>query len=158
MRNVRINLHAHDLAPAEAYRRLSDFARYPDMTDTVRQVVVEEPAADGSVVSTWTVKFRSGLLNWTERDVLDPVERTITFTQLRGDFHTFEGDWRLSAAEPGGTEITFDATFDLGMASLEAILDPIAEAALRENILVIVRGLVGRVDELVPVGALEGSP
>ena len=157
MRNVRINLHAHDLAPAEAYRRLSDFARYPDMTDTVRQVVVEEPAADGSVVSTWTVKFRSGLLNWTERDVLDPVERTITFTQLRGDFHTFEGDWRLSAAEPGGTEITFDATFDLGMASLEAILDPIAEAALRENILVIVQGLVGRVDELVPVAALEGS-
>jgi ribosome-associated toxin RatA of RatAB toxin-antitoxin module len=158
MRDVTIHLHAHDLTPAETYRRLSDFARYPAMTDTVRQVVVDEPSADGSVVSTWTVKFRSGLLHWTERDVLDPVAQTITFTQLRGDFHTFEGQWRLSAAQPGGTEITFDATFDLGMASLEAILDPIAEAALRENILVIVQGLVGRVDELVPLSALETSP
>ena len=157
MRNVTITLHAHDVAPAEAYRRLSDFARYPAMTDQVREVFVEEPAADGSVVSTWTVKFRSGLLQWTERDVLDPVERTITFTQVRGDFHTFEGGWRLAAADPGGTEITFDATFDLGMASLEAILDPIAEAALRENILVIVEGLVGHVEERTPLAALEGS-
>jgi ribosome-associated toxin RatA of RatAB toxin-antitoxin module len=154
MRNVRIHLHCPDLAPAEAYRRLSDFPRYPSMTDTVREVVVEPPAEDGSVVSTWTVRFRSGLLQWTERDVLDPVDRTITFTQLRGDFHRFDGQWRSQPAEGGGTEITFDATFDLGMASLEAILDPIAEATLRENILLIVQGLVGDVQVLPPLRAV----
>lgn len=157
MRSVTLQLHAHEVDPLEAYARVSDFARYPTMTDTVRSVVVAEPAADGSVVSEWTVRFRNGLLRWTERDVLDPVARTITFTQLKGDFHRFEGDWRITAADDGGTLITFDAIFDLGMASLEAILDPIAEGALRLNISLIVQGLLGAVSELVPASALDGS-
>lgn len=155
MRTVTISFYAPIVAPAEAYRRLSDFPRYPSMTDTVRQVVVDDPATDGSVVSTWTVRFRNGLLHWTERDVLDPVNRTISFTQLRGDFHRFEGQWRLAPSGPAGTEIVFHATFDLGMASLEALLDPIAESTLRENIRLIVQGLVGEVEVLVPL-ALEG--
>jgi len=157
MRNVTLHLHASDVGQAEAYARISDFARYPSMTETVREVVLEDPAADGSVVSQWTVKFRNGLLQWTERDVLDPAGRTITFTQLRGDFHRFEGEWRITAAEDGGTLVVFAATFDLGMASLEAILDPIAEAALRGNIRLIVQGLLGSVQELALEPALDGS-
>jgi ribosome-associated toxin RatA of RatAB toxin-antitoxin module len=155
MRNVRILFSAADVAVADAYRRVSDFRRYPSMTDTVREVVVDDPAPDGSVVSTWTVRFRSGLLRWTERDHLDPVNRAITFTQLTGDFHRFEGQWRLEPLESGGTMVIFDATFDLGMASLEAILDPIAEAALRNNILLIVQGLLGTVEVLPAKEALQ---
>jgi len=157
MRSVTLRLHAHEVDPLEAYARVSDFARYPTMAETVRSVVVAEPAADGSVVSEWTVRFRNGLLRWTERDVLDPAAQTITFTQLTGDFHRFEGTWRVAAAPEGGTLVTFDAMFDLGMASLEAILDPIAEGALRLNITLIVQGLLGAVSELVPEPALGGA-
>ncbi len=41
------------------------------------------------------------------------------------------------------------------MASLEAILDPIAEAALRSNIRLIVEGLLGDVTEIVPEPTLD---
>jgi putrescine aminotransferase len=142
--------------PAAAYERISDFARYPSMVDTVREVVVAEPDSDGSIRSQWTVRFRSGLLQWTERDVLDAAERTITFTQLEGDFHTFTGQWRIDQID-GGTVVVFEATFDLGMASLEAILDPIADAALRSNIRLIVEGLLGDVTEIVPEPTLDRS-
>ncbi len=154
MRTVSIHLHARGTEPAAAYERISDFARYPSMVDTVREVVVAEPDSDGSIRSQWTVRFRSGLLQWTERDVLDAAERTITFTQLEGDFHTFTGQWRMDEFD-GGTVVVFEATFDLGMASLEAILDPIAEAALRSNIRLIVEGLLGDVTEIVPESTLH---
>ena len=130
MRTVAIHLHASGIDPVAAYERISDFARYPSMVDTVREVVVAEPDSDGSIRSQWTVRFRSGLLQWTERDVLDAVARTITFTQLEGDFHTFTGQWRI---------------------------DPIAEAALRSNIRLIVEGLLGDVTEIVPESARDAS-
>jgi ribosome-associated toxin RatA of RatAB toxin-antitoxin module len=157
MRSVTIHLHARHISHEEAYTRISDFGRYPSMTDTVREVVVGDRDTDGSVESSWTVRFRNGLLQWTERDVLDPVTRTITFTQLKGDFHRFEGEWRIVPADGDGTVVVFEASFDLGMASLEAILDPIAEGALRNNILLIVQGLLGSATEFAIEPALDGS-
>jgi ribosome-associated toxin RatA of RatAB toxin-antitoxin module len=157
MRTVAIHLHASSIDPAESFARISDFARYPSMVDTVREVVVAEPDTDGSIRSRWTVRFRSGLLQWTERDVLDPADRTITFAQLEGDFHSFTGQWRINPMVDGGTVVVFEATFDLGMATLEAILDPIAEAALRSNIHLIVEGLLGDVTEIVPEPARDRS-
>ena len=71
MRTVVIHLHARGIGPAETYARISDFARYPSMVETVREVVVGEPDSDGSVLSAWTVRFRSGLLQWTERGYLE---------------------------------------------------------------------------------------
>src|SRR6266536_659626 len=129
---IRTLTAAHDAAAV--YARISDFARYPELTETVRDVDLHPPQADGSIVSEWTVAFRSGLLRWTERDVLDPVALSISFTQLAGDFETFCGTWTV-APVAGGTAITFEAVFDLGIPSLAEILDPVAETTLRSNIL-----------------------
>jgi ribosome-associated toxin RatA of RatAB toxin-antitoxin module len=142
---IRTRTTAHDAA--EAYARISDFARYPQLTEAVKDVVLHPAEADGSIVSEWTVHFRKGLLRWTERDLLDPVARTITFTQVKGDFVEFSGVWLVEPSEQG-TEVIFDATFDLGIPTLADILDPIAEATLRSNILIILRGLLGEVTEL----------
>ena len=158
MPNVAIHLHAPNVDHRRAYARVSDFARYPSLVETVRQVVVAEPEADGSVVSSWTVAFRSGLLHWTERDVLDRDTNTITFTQLEGDFHSFSGQWRIAPAATRGTVVVFEAAFDLGIASLEAILDPIAESALRSNILLIVQGLLGEVTEVTELAEAVPAP
>jgi len=116
-------------------------------------VDLHPPQADGSIVSEWTVAFRSGLLRWTERDVLDPVALSISFTQLAGDFETFAGTWTVEPVSDG-TVVTFEAVFDLGIPSLADILDPVAEATLRSNILVILRGLLGDV-ELVELAAVS---
>jgi ribosome-associated toxin RatA of RatAB toxin-antitoxin module len=141
---------AHDVEPEAAYQRIQDFRRYPDVTETVREVVVHPPGADGTVVSDWTVRFRNGLMRWTERDSFHPEELTVGFTQLRGDFEVFEGTWRCSPAERG-TVVTFEAAFDLGIPTLADLLDPVAESTLRTNIELILRGLLGRVSALPAV-------
>lgn len=123
------------------FARLSDFERYPEFTDAVRKVQVTR-SEDGVIDSEWAVNFRNGILRWTETEIVDQAERSITFTQTTGDFASFNGAWRVEQ-RADEVLIRFDAEFDMGMASLAAILDPIAEAALIENIQRILSGLNG---------------
>ncbi|MFS8203761.1 SRPBCC family protein [Streptomyces sp. CWNU-52B] len=156
MRQVTVRMTAQGIDPENAYRRISDFRRYPELTSTVHQVDVHPPRPDGSVVSEWTVAFRNGLMRWTERDVFSPLTHSIAFEQLTGDFETFEGTW---ACEPhrDGTTITFRASFDLGIPTLAEILDPVAESTLRTNIEQIVQGLLGS-ESPVSVSPVSVSP
>ncbi|EYT78863.1 SRPBCC family protein [Streptomyces andamanensis] len=144
MRQVTVRVNAQDVRPEAAYERIRDFGRYPDVTETVREVVVHPPGADGTVVSDWTVRFRNGLMRWSERDSFHPERLTLGFTQLRGDFEVFEGTWRCAPAGDG-TVVTFDAAFDLGIPTLAELLDPVAESTLRTNIELILAGLLGPV-------------
>ena len=148
MRTVSLRAIATEVDATTAYDRISDFVSYPELTDTV--VSVDVDAADHqAVVSTWTVKFRRGLMRWTERDTFDRDAGTIEFEQLSGDFASLEGMWRVTATEEG-TEIGFTAEFDLGMPTLADILDPVAESALRSNITVILGSLLGAVGLVEP--------
>ncbi|MEV2211854.1 aromatase/cyclase [Streptomyces sp. NPDC050997] len=142
MRHVAVHAVADDLAPADVYRRITDFRRYPELTDTVREVRVDAPLPDGSLVSDWTVAFRGGLMRWRERDTFSPETLSLTFEQLSGDFQTFEGSWRCEPRDDG-TLVVFTASFDLGIPTLAEILDPVAESTLRTNIARILFGLVG---------------
>jgi ribosome-associated toxin RatA of RatAB toxin-antitoxin module len=142
MRHVVLHALADGLAPADVYGRITDFRRYPELTDTVREVRVDAPLPDGSLVSEWTVTFRGGLMRWRERDSFSPETLSLTFEQLSGDFQTFEGSWRCEPRD-GGTLIVFTASFDLGIPTLAEILDPVAESTLRTNIARILVGLVG---------------
>ncbi|WP_432196079.1 type II toxin-antitoxin system RatA family toxin [Streptomyces sp. bgisy027] len=141
MRQVVLHAIADGSEPAAVYHRITDFRRYPELTDTVREVRVDA-LPDGSVVSDWTVSFRGGLMRWRERDTFAPDTLTLTFEQLSGDFQTFEGSWRCEPRD-GGTLVVFTASFDLGIPTLAEILDPVAESTLRTNIARILAGLVG---------------
>ena len=157
MTNVIVRALAPGLDPDVTYHRISDFARYPELTAAVREVVVHAADEDASVVSEWEVHFRTGLLRWTERDTFDRAQRSIAFRQLTGDFAAFGGTWRVDDAVPGSL-VTFDASFDLGIPTLAPILDPVAASTLRSNILLILEGLLGGVQALedevfVPSGA-----
>ncbi|WP_320775343.1 SRPBCC family protein [Streptomyces sp. CRN 30] len=142
MPHVVLHALADGVDPAEAYRRISDFRRYPEFTETVREVSVEPPLPDGSTISDWAVVFRGGLMRWRERDTYAPESHTLAFEQLSGDFASFAGSWRCEARD-AGTLIVFDAAFDLGIPSLAEILDPVAESTLRHLIGQIVQGLLG---------------
>jgi hypothetical protein len=96
-------------------------------------------------VSRWEVTFRAGLLRWTEQDTFDPVALSITFRQLQGDAAVFDGSWHCVDAAPG-SEILFSARLDMGIPSLADALEPIAARTLTDNIVSIVRGLVGRAE------------
>ncbi|MDH6623276.1 ribosome-associated toxin RatA of RatAB toxin-antitoxin module [Streptomyces sp. LBL] len=151
MRHVVLHAFADGLAPVDVYRRITDFRRYPELTDTVREVRVEAPLSDGSLVSDWTVTFRGGLMRWRERDTFSPDTLSLSFEQVSGDFQTFEGSWRCEPRD-GGTLVVFAASFDLGIPTLAEILDPVAESTLRNNIGHILIGLVGAevIDERAP--------
>lgn len=141
MRHVQIEAVVPDADADAVFDRIGDFARYRDYTDAVREVTVI-PGIDGMLTSHWSVYFRNGLLCWSERDVFDHAGRTITFEQLDGDFEELDGHWAIT---PLGSDVrvVFTAVFDLGMPSLAAIIDPIAERTLRDNMHKILSGLLG---------------
>ena len=144
MRTVRLRLHVPDKSANDVYRTLADFERYPELSDAVRSVAVTE-VSENHTVSQWEVTFRAGLLRWTEEDTFDPDALSIAFRQLEGDAAVFDGSWQcVDAAQ--GSEIEFAARLDMGIPSLADALEPIAVRTLIDNIVSIVRGLVGRAE------------
>lgn len=144
MRTVRLTMHVPRRAATDVYRTLSDFGRYPELSDAVRSVDVVHASADRAV-SRWEVTFRAGLLRWTEEDHFDPATSTIRFQQVDGDIAAFDGSWRCTDLN-AGTRIVFVANLDMGIPSLADALEPIAARALVDNTVSIVRGLLGPVE------------
>ena len=156
MRTVRLRLHVPHKSASEVYATLADFERYPELCDAVRSVVVTG-VSENLTVSQWEVSFRAGLLRWTEEDTFDPAALSITFRQLEGDIAVFDGSWECADAAQG-SEIVFCARLDMGIPSLADALEPIAVRTLTDNIVSIVRGLVGSAtlvasDVAVPAGS-----
>jgi len=156
MRTIRLRLHVPHKSASDVYATLADFERYPKLSDAVQSIAVTE-VSENRTVSTWEVTFRAGLLRWTEEDTFDPAVLSITFRQLEGDVALFDGSWECADAEQG-SEIVFSARLDMGIPSLADALEPIAVRTLIDNIVSIVRGLVGRAelvasDVAVPVGS-----
>jgi ribosome-associated toxin RatA of RatAB toxin-antitoxin module len=156
MRTVRLRLHVPYKSASEVYATLADFERYPELCDAVRSVVVTG-VSENLTVSQWEVTFRAGLLRWTEEDTFDPAALSITFRQLEGDIAVFDGSWECADAAQG-SEIVFCARLDMGIPSLADALEPIAVRTLTDNIVSIVRGLVGSAelvasDVAVPAGS-----
>jgi ribosome-associated toxin RatA of RatAB toxin-antitoxin module len=141
MRTVRIRLQVPHKSASDVYATLANFERYPILCEAVQNVAVTE-VSENLTVSHWEVTFRAGLLRWTEEDAFDPGALTITFRQLDGDIAVFDGSWRCVDAGPG-SEVLFSARLDMGIPSLADALEPIAARTLIDNIVSIVRGLVG---------------
>jgi ribosome-associated toxin RatA of RatAB toxin-antitoxin module len=127
----------------EVYDTISDFARYPELVDTVRSVQVGSPLPDGSVPSDWSVRFRNGILRWSEVDWFDRQALRIHFEQTDGEFDVFRGDWVLDDRGGAGVRLSFRAEFDFGVASLAPIIDPVAVRVLTESMRTILVGLFG---------------
>jgi ribosome-associated toxin RatA of RatAB toxin-antitoxin module len=157
MHTVEIIAHVSGGAPDAIFEVLSDFERYPDLTDAVREVRVERETPT-RLWSSWEVNFRHGILKWSERDEIDAARRVIAFTQTEGDLAHFTGAWSVDA-HPTGCMVHFVAEFDMGMPSLARMLDPIAESALRENIANIVCGLISEPVEILtaPTAVPDGQ-
>lgn len=139
MRHVEITGFVPNTDPRPLFDCLSDFSRYPELTDAIREVTVVD-SGDGHVESSWKANFRNGVLQWREQDYLDPDSLTITFVQTEGDFAEFHGNWAVEQIGPDAL-VRFTAAFDLGMPSLAPMIDPIAMATLTANIGSILQGL-----------------
>jgi ribosome-associated toxin RatA of RatAB toxin-antitoxin module len=141
MRAVRLRLHVPHKSASDVYAALANFERYPVLCEAVQNVAVTE-LSENRTVSRWEVTFRAGLLRWSEEDTFDPGALTITFRQLDGDIAIFDGSWQC-VDTAAGSEVLFCARLDMGIPSLADALEPIAARTLIDNIVSIVRGLVG---------------
>jgi hypothetical protein len=127
--------------PREALRLVTDYRRWPQASESVRSVVVDDQG-DGTNVSTWEVVFRGGLMRWTERDRLYLDEGRQTFALIEGDPHGFAGTWTVEQRGEA-CALVMDADFDLGMPSLSHVLDPMAIETLEDAVADVIRGLFG---------------
>lgn len=141
MRTLQLRLHVADKTARDVYETLSDFERYPHLSDAVQSVAITAVSPDVTV-SAWEVSFRAGLLRWTEEDHFDRDALKITFRQLEGDVALFDGTWQCVDAT-SGCYILFAARLDMGIPSLADALEPIAVRTLIDNTVAIVTGLVG---------------
>jgi hypothetical protein len=116
----------------EAYGVLRELDRHVHEGEVILSLRLDAEAGD-TRVSHWETRFRNGILRWSQRDVLDPIARTMTFALTGGDAETLEGRWRIEPAEPG-CRIHFACDFDLGIPSLSEFLDPVAVRLLRETV------------------------
>ena len=151
MRSVTMRLLVAGMQPDQAYERVSCFEDYPKHTRTVREVDVTESTELGSH-SKWEVNFRDGIMRWQEQDQYFPEERRIEFTATGGDLDMFVGSWSVDEA-PEGSLITFQADFDLGLTTLNEMVEPIADEALRETIDQILDGLTDGRSKIIEGGA-----
>ena len=126
--------------PGDVFDAVSDLERFPALCDDVREVHVA--VVNGVRHSKWKVKFRGGILEWTERDTPDYEARTMSFRQVEGDFKEFDGEWRVQPSGSGST-VDFTVRFDLGIPALRTVLEPIAAKSLRTNLSAVLRGLFG---------------
>lgn len=133
MPRVALDIACPQADADEVFALFSDLPTHAARAASVRHVVALADE-DGRRVSEWEVAFRNGILRWSEWDELDAARMTMSFTQRDGDPSHFEGSWTVRA-DGDGCVVLFRAEFDLGVATFAEVLDPIAEQALRDNIL-----------------------
>jgi ribosome-associated toxin RatA of RatAB toxin-antitoxin module len=145
VREVRIAAVVAGVRPDDAFAAVTDVERFPTLCQDIREVRVS--AVDGVRQSAWKVKFRGGVLEWTELDNPDHEARTMPFRRIHGDFKEFDGEWRVQPSG-SGSAVEFTARFDLGIPGLRTVLEPIAAKSLRTNLSAVLRGLFGSGVEL----------
>ncbi|MEE1802542.1 type II toxin-antitoxin system RatA family toxin [Streptomyces sp. NPDC101062] len=141
MRSVQVIIRVHDVDAAAAYERVGAFNRYAELSEVIRSVTSRQVNGTEEV-SDWDVYFRNGILSWSETDLFDRENLTITFEQIDGDFAEFAGVWRLTA-DGQDCLVDFSAEFDFGIPSLAGILDPVAERVFKETIARVVISIFG---------------
>ncbi|WAP60218.1 type II toxin-antitoxin system RatA family toxin [Streptomyces sp. S465] len=121
------------------YEKLKDGESYKQHApEHVKSVLMESTDDPHTMLSHWELYFRNGLLEWSERDHYDEENTTLRFEQIDGDFDEFHGSWEVSPVpDPAGeptVRVRFTATFDFGVPSVEAMIEPVAAKLLEESV------------------------
>lgn len=141
MRQVEVSVRTAGRTAAEVYPTICEFRRYPELTDAVRSVHVDD-LGDGRTGCTWEVRFRRGILRWSEEDRYDRDEHRVRFRLRDGDLDHLVGSWSV-VDEEGGCRVEFRCEFDMGIPTLAEVIEPIAADTLREHVEIILRALLG---------------
>jgi len=126
------------LSKEDVWNAIADFEMYPEYMPDIDSVKVLSD--DGKEkTSFWAVRLDGAYFEWTERDSLD-FPNSISFDLIEGDVESLSGVWTIEEAE-GGQMVSLEMSFDIGIPSLAATLDPIALKALEKNVANMLGGL-----------------
>lgn len=123
---IEINMSATELFPI-----ISNFEKYPDMMEGVKQVNILEKG-DGYSISEWISEVDGRVIKWVERDYIKPQENRIDFELVKGDLKTFDGFWQLDEGEES-TKVIFSIGFEFGIPMIAPLIHPLLAKKLREN-------------------------
>lgn len=141
MRHVEVIAHISGRGVRELFPLARDMRQYPRYSETVLDLQVQALSAD-SAVSTWTVRFGPGKATWTQQDDFYPDTHSLRFRRLAGDIEHFTGTWTMRDCA-SGCRVEFAAEFDTRLFVLAAIVEPMIEKLLRDNISSILQGMIG---------------
>lgn len=127
----------------EVWEILLDVAGYSGVMNHVRSVEILEEV-DGRRQVAWSVLLKGSILEWVEEERIDPENYSIVFEQLSGDLEFFDGRWFLQAVGERETTAFFEVVFEIGIPPLAEMLNPVAQRALHESSVEILRGIEQR--------------
>jgi ribosome-associated toxin RatA of RatAB toxin-antitoxin module len=129
----------------DAWQTIVDVESYPLRMENVQSVRLLD--ADRGTEqqeyrrAAWSVLLRGSVLQWVEREYLDPASHTIRFEQESGDLDRFDGYWTVAVIDELHSLVTLRVEFDIGIPLLADMLNPIATTALHDNAVVMLRAL-----------------
>jgi ribosome-associated toxin RatA of RatAB toxin-antitoxin module len=127
--NVQVDLN---VSIDEVWEKLIILENYPNIMEPVQSITVLK--SDGNYAEVeWEALLKGSILKWIEKEVRKPLEYIIEFSQLSGDLEKFSGYWSLESLSSTQTRAKLHIEFEIGIAILKDMLDPVAEKALTEN-------------------------
>lgn len=141
MRHVEIHAFISGENANSVFDTLSDFSHYAKLVDAVVSVdMIWETKEKAS--SRWVVKFRNGLLKWTEDDWFYRDKLQLCFSQTEGDFEAFYGCWFIEQTDQG-VKVILAVEFDFGIPTLAMIVNPVGARVLTDQTQQTLLGLFG---------------
>lgn len=141
MPTVRSAVDIPDVSLPHVWAVVRDFEQYPlYMADVLDIRYLER--SETEALSSWRVLLNGSELMWDEKDVFTPMSR-IEFEQTEGDLEVFRGVWILRQIDEG-VRVSLEIEFDLGIPSLDAVLNPIGIQAILSNSRSMLEAISGR--------------
>lgn len=126
------------------YQLAKDMEGYPSYMPDVESVKVVSRETDRTVTE-WVTSVDGTPILWTELDIFDDANHTITYRLVEGDLDKFEGMWTFeSTAE--GTRVTLTVDYDFGIPELTALIGPTLEEKVGENSEMMLTGMKRRIE------------
>ena len=128
----------------EVYELAKDMESYPAFMPDVESVKVVSRESDRTVTE-WVTSVDGTPILWTEVDIFDDSNYTITYRLVEGDLDKFEGMWTFEETAEG-TRVTLTVDYDFGIPELTALIGPTLEEKVRENSAMMLSGMKKRIE------------
>lgn len=118
-----------------------DIERYPALMTNVVSVVIEEWEEPTIRRTEWAMIIKGATLVWRDREWLHHDDHRVVFSQVSGDLESFEGAWIVERKDVALTRVRLTISFEIGIPLLAAMLNPIAQRALNDNCVEMLKGV-----------------